>query len=86
MGPFAGWEEQPVPKRGDREAGCKVHGVLAAFLGAAGVGDKARRATGDQHLKDLDAEGSEEKDPQMLLLLSKYWLIADRVHFTNIKK
>lgn len=86
MGPFAGWEEQPVPKRGDREAGCKVHGVLAAFLGAAGVGDKARRATGDQRLKDLDAEGSEEKDPQMLLLLSKYWLIADRVHFTNIKK
>lgn len=49
MGPFAGWEEQPVPKRGDREAGFKVHGVLeAAFLGAVGVEDKARkRATGD---------------------------------------
>ena len=66
--------------------GAKSMECSAAFLGAAGVGDKARRATGDQRLKDLDAESSEEKDPQMLLLLSKYWLIPDRVHFTNTRK
>ena len=65
-----------MPKRGDREAGCKVHGVLAAFLGAAGVGDKARRATGDQHLKDLDAEGFEEEDPQMSILCCLYFYFS----------
>lgn len=50
----------------------------SAFLGAAGVGDKARRATGDQHLKDLDAEVLRRKIPKCL-----YYIVCI---FTSLKQ
>lgn len=56
--------------------GSKSTECSAAFLGAVGVEDKARRAIGDQHLKDLDAEGFEEEDPQMSILCCLYFYFS----------
>lgn len=57
VGPYAGWGEQQVPKPGDKEARCKVHGVLGITGCGEGVGDKAGRANWDKYWKDLVCRG-----------------------------
>ena len=44
----------------------------SAFLGAAGEGGKARRATADQHLNDLDAGVLRERSPNVYIILSVF--------------
>lgn len=44
-------------KPGDKEARCKVHGVLGITGCGEGVGDKAGRANWDKYWKDLVCRG-----------------------------